>query len=112
TRAAYIIVNLDEACRNQQVAEGWFAGFDDVPKKAVSMSVWQIMQCKAIVSAVPHEEKAWAVAAALKNELTPTVPATMLKTHPEFNLYVDAASYADVTECKALCGETVIDDYR
>ncbi len=112
TRAAYIIVNLDEACRNQQVAEGWFAGFDDVPKKAVSMSVWQIMQCKTIVSAVPHEEKAWAVAAALKNELTPTVPATMLKTHPEFNLYVDAASYAEVTECKALIGETVVEDYR
>ena len=112
TRAAYIIVNLDEACRNQQVAEGWFAGFDDVPKKAVSMSVWQIMQCKTIVSAVPHEEKAWAVAAALKNELTRTVPATMLKTHPEFNLYGDAASYAEVTECKALIGETVVEDYR
>ena len=112
TREAYIIVNLDEACRNQQVAEGWFAGFDDVPKQAVSMSVWQIMQCKAIVSAVPHAEKAWAVAAALKNELTPKVPATMLKTHPDFNLYVDAASYADVTECVPLYGETAVEDYR
>ncbi|MBQ3763045.1 MAG: 6-phosphogluconolactonase [Clostridia bacterium] len=112
TREAYIIVNLDEACRNQQVAEGWFAGFDDVPKQAVSMSVWQIMQCKAIVSAVPHAEKAWAVAAALKNELTPKVPATMLKTHPDFNLYVDAASYADVTECVSLYGETSVEDYR
>lgn len=112
TREAYIIVNLDEACRNQQVAEGWFAGFDDVPKQAVSMSVWQIMQCKAIVSAVPHAEKAWAVAAALKNELTPKVPATMLKTHPDFNLYVDAASYADVTECVPLYGETSVEDYR
>jgi glucosamine-6-phosphate deaminase len=105
-------VTLDEACRNQQVAEGWFAGFDDVPKQAVSMSVWQIMQCKAIVSAVPHAEKAWAVAAALKNELTPKVPATMLKTHPDFNLYVDAASYADVTECVPLYGETSVEDYR
>ncbi len=112
TRDAYIIVNLDEACRNQQVAEGWFAGFDDVPKKAVSMTVWQILQCKAIISAVPHEEKAWAVAATLRNELTAAVPATMLKTHREFTLYVDAASYADVTECKALCGETVIEDHR
>ena len=112
TREAYIIVNLDEACRNQQVAEGWFAGFDDVPKQAVSMSVWQIMQCKAIVSAVPHAEKAWAVAAALKNELTPKVPATMLKTHPDFNLYVDAASYADVTECVPLYGETAVEDYQ
>ncbi len=112
TRDAYIIVNLDEACRNQQVAEGWFAGFDDVPKQAVSMTVWQIMQCKAIVTAVPHAEKAWAVAAALKNELTPTVPATMLKMHPDFSLYADAASYADVTECKALCGETIVEDYR
>ncbi|MBQ4227408.1 MAG: 6-phosphogluconolactonase [Clostridia bacterium] len=112
TREAYIIVTLDEACRKQQVAEGWFKGFDDVPKQAVSMSVWQIMQCKTIISAVPHAEKAWAVAAAMKNELTNTVPATMLKTHPDFSLYVDAASWADVTDVKTLCGETVIEDHR
>jgi glucosamine-6-phosphate deaminase len=112
TRVAYLVVTLDEACRNQQVAEGWFAGFDDVPKQAVSMSVWQIMQCKTIISAVPHEEKAWAVAAALRSELTNKVPASMLKTHGDYTLYVDAASYAEVDSVKGLNGETVIEDYR
>ncbi|MCR4577814.1 MAG: 6-phosphogluconolactonase [Clostridiales bacterium] len=112
TRVAYLIVNLDAACRNQQVAEGWFAAMEDVPRQAVSMSVWQIMQCKCIVSAVPHEEKAWAVAHTLANELTPKYPATMLKTHDDFNLFVDAASYADAKEIVTLKGKTEIVDER
>jgi len=112
TKVAYLIVNLDTACRNQQVGEGWFATIDDVPAQAVSMSVYQIMQCKNIISAVPHAEKSWAIAATLKNELTNTVPGTMLKMHESFQLFADAASYADVTEIKTLVGETVIEDYR
>lgn len=112
TRVAYLIVNLDTACRNQQVGEGWFATIDDVPKQAVSMSVWQIMQCKSIISAVPHAEKAWAVAQTLKNELTNKVPGTMLKTHDDFQLFADEASYADVTDVVTLKGETTIEDHR
>ena len=112
TKVAYLVVKLDDACRDQQVGEGWFATRDDVPKYAVSMSVWQIMQCKTIISAVPHAEKAWAVAAALGSELTNRVPATMLKTHGDYTLYVDAASYADVKNVVSLKGETEIEDHR
>lgn len=112
TKASYLVVKLDAACRNQQLAEGWFPTIDDVPTEAVSMSVWQIMQCKVIISAVPHAEKAWAVAQTLANELTNKVPATMLKTHENFQLYVDADSYADVGEIVTLKGETVCEDYR
>ncbi len=112
TRDAYLVVTLDPVCRNQQVAEGWFARMDDVPRQAVSMSVWQIMQCRAIISAVPHEEKAWAVSRTLGSELTDRVPATMLKTHDHFHLYVDAASYADVERIVTLKGETQVEDYR
>ncbi len=112
TKVAYLIVDLDEACRNQQVAEGWYASFDDVPKQAVSMSVYQIMQCKCVISSVPHEEKAWAVAATLKNELTNTVPATMLKTHADFRLFVDENSYSQAGEIVTIAGETVVEDYR
>lgn len=112
TKASYLIVTLDEACRNQQVAEGWYASFDDVPKQAVSMSVWQIMQCKCIISAVPHEEKAWAVAQTLASQLTPQVPATMLKTHADFYLFVDADSYAQAGDIVTLAGETQCEDYR
>ena len=112
TRASYKVVNLDTACRNQQVAEGWFAEIEDVPRQAVSMSVWQIMQCKCIISAVPHAEKAWAVAQTLLNELTPQVPATMLKIHDDFQLYVDAQSYAQAGGIVSLKGTTVCEDYR
>jgi glucosamine-6-phosphate deaminase len=112
TREAYLVVTLDLACRNQQVGEGWFATVDDVPKQAVSMSVYQIMQCRHIISAVPHPEKAWAVANTLRNELTNMIPATMLKTHQNFQLFVDANSYAEADEIVALAGETVVEDYR
>lgn len=88
----YIIVNLNDTCKKQQVGEGWFATVDDVPKQAVSMSVKQIMKCKNIVSCVPYAVKAKAVYDTLSNELTNTIPATMLKTHPAFTLYVDADS--------------------
>ncbi len=112
TRVSYLVVKLDDACRNQQLAEGWFPTIDDVPTEAISMSVWQIMQCKVIISAVPHAEKAWAVAQTLANELTNRIPATMLKTHENFQLFVDADSYADAGEIVTLKGETVCEDYR
>ncbi len=112
TKESYLVVKLDDACRNQQLAEGWFPTIDDVPTEAISMSVWQIMQCKVIISAVPHAEKAWAVAQTLANELTNRIPATMLKTHENFQLFVDADSYADAGEIVTLKGETVCEDYR
>ncbi len=99
TREAYIIVNLDDACKRQQMGEGWFATIDDVPKQAVSMTPWQIMQCKHIVSCVPHSVKAEAVYKTLTaSETTPTVPATLLKEHKSFTLYIDANSAAKVVK--------------
>lgn len=81
TTEPYILVELDDACKRQQVGEGWFATVDDVPKQAVTMSVHQIMQCKKIISCVPHSVKARAVSDTLNNEVTNRVPATILKTH-------------------------------
>jgi len=92
TKESYIVVNLDERCRIQQVGEGWFTTLGDVPEKAVSMSVWQIMQCKTIISAVPHPVKAEAVRNTLVNGLTNMVPATILKQHPDLNLFLDRHS--------------------
>jgi glucosamine-6-phosphate deaminase len=92
TREAFKIVNLDEVCRMQQVGEGWFAGLNDVPERAVSMTVFQIMQCQTIVSCVPHAIKADAIFKTLSNSLTNMVPATMLKQHPDFYLYLDKNS--------------------
>ncbi|MDF2725272.1 MAG: Glucosamine-6-phosphate deaminase [Paenibacillus sp.] len=92
TKEAYIVVDLDDACKNQQVGEGWFATIDDVPKQAISMTVYQIMQAKTIISCVPHQVKANAVRLTLESELSNLVPSTMLKTHADWSLYVDRAS--------------------
>ena len=97
TKEAYIIVDLDERCKKQQMGEGWFATIDDVPKQAVSMTTYQIMQCKRIVSCVPNAVKAEAI----KNTLTsktvdPMVPATLLSTHEDWILYVDENSASGI----------------
>ena len=75
------------------MGEGWFKTFDDVPKQAVSMTVHQIMQCKKIVSCVPYAVKADAVYKTLTaKETTNLIPATKLKEHPDFTLYIDMDS--------------------
>lgn len=88
----YLVVELDEACRRQQLGEGWFATLDDVPRRAVSMSVRQIMRSAAIVCTVPDRRKAEAVRAALEGPVTPDVPASILQEHPQAAIYLDAES--------------------
>ena len=97
TKEAYIIVNLDDRCKQQQMGEGWFATIDDVPKQAVSMTPYQIMQCKRIVSCVPHSVKVEAVKNTVQAaETTNIVPATLLKEHEDFILYLDENSAAGI----------------
>lgn len=101
TKEAYIIVELDERCKKQQMGEGWFETIDDVPKKAVSMTAYQIMQCKHIVSCVPNAVKAEAIKNTLTaKEVTPMVPATLLSTHPDWILYVDENSASEIMNLK------------
>jgi len=90
--ASYKVVTLDEACRRQQLGEGWFPTLSDVPARAHSMTVQQMMKCKSIVSAVPFAVKAKAVHDTLIYDVTPTIPATILKTHPDFTLLLDRDS--------------------
>ena len=98
TDAPYLVVNLDEACRRQQVGEGWFGGLDDVPTQALSMSVRQILATGHIFCMVPDERKAAAVLATLEGPITPMVPASILQTHPSVRLYLDTASASRLTE--------------
>lgn len=88
----YIVVQLDEACRRQQLGEGWFPTLDSVPEQAISMSVRQIMKSRAIVCTVPDARKAEAVRAAVEGTVTPQVPASILQTHAQATLYVDPPS--------------------
>ncbi len=92
TKEAFIIVNLDEKCKQQQVREGWFKSIDEVPKQALTMTVHQIMQSRIILSCVPHKAKANAVKLALESDLTNEIPATMLKQHPNWTLFLDEDS--------------------
>lgn len=98
TKKSYIIVNLNDACKNQQVREGWFPTADDVPKQAISMTPYRMMQSREIISVVPHEVKAHAIKLTLENDVTNTVPATLLKTHPKWTLYIDKNSASETPE--------------
>jgi glucosamine-6-phosphate deaminase len=91
-KKAYIVVKLNTRCKQQQVGEGWFAGVKDVPDRAISMTVSQIMKCRYIVSCVPHEVKAKAILDTLTRKVAPAVPASILKTHANWDLYIDAKS--------------------
>jgi glucosamine-6-phosphate deaminase len=92
TEHPYIIVTLDEACRQQQFGEGWFKTLDDVPRQAISMTVRQIMKAAHIVCTVPDKRKAQAVKACLEGEIGPMVPASILRTHPSCSLFLDKES--------------------
>ena len=95
---AYKVVTLDERCLLQQVGEGWFKSVDETYKQAISMTCKEIMKCATIISVVPYKVKAEAVYNTLTSELSPMVPATLLKTHPDFTLYVDADSASLLTD--------------
>ena len=94
TEEPYIVVNLDEACRRQQLGEGWFATLADVPKRAISMSVRQILKAKRILCIVPDARKATAVKACFEGEISPLAPASILRTHADTTVYLDAHSAA------------------
>ena len=98
TEQPYLIVVLDEACRRQQVGEGWFSDISQVPRQAVSMSVRQILKAQEIVAVVPDARKARAVKACLEGEITPLVPASILRTHARTTLYLDHASASRLSE--------------
>ncbi|TWT54363.1 Glucosamine-6-phosphate deaminase [Rubripirellula amarantea] len=98
TDAPYLVVELDEACRQQQVGEGWFATLDDVPTQAITMSIKQIMKAETIFCSVPDERKAKAVADTVQGEISSMVPASILRQHNDATLIVDetAASRLDL----------------
>lgn len=92
TRESYLVVELDEACRRQQVGEGWFRSLDQVPTRAISMSVNQILASRRILCIVPDRRKAEAVAASVNGPVSPRVPASILQTHADTTVFVDRES--------------------
>lgn len=106
TDQPYLLVRLDEACRLQQVGEGWFPDLASVPLRAISMSCRQILKSRRIVAVVPDERKAAAVKATLEGPIGPGTPASILRTHPNVTLYLDEGSMSALTAQPA-CEEPV-----
>jgi len=92
TDDAYIVVELDEACRGQQLGEGWFKTLDEVPQRALSMTVRQVLKAKKIIAIVPDARKAKAVANTLQGDITPMVPASALRRQSTAVIYLDKNS--------------------
>ncbi len=92
TEEPYLVVELDEACLRQQVGEGWFANISEVPRRAISMSVKQILKAKEIICVVPDARKASAVKLCFDGDVSPMAPASILRTHPAATIYLDRES--------------------
>ena len=97
TNRAYLVVPLDQKCRMQQVGEGWFPTFDDVPTHAFSMSIKQIMWSKSIVCTCPDTRKADAVKGAVEGPVTNMLPSSILQMHPDCGMFLDPDSAAKLT---------------
>jgi glucosamine-6-phosphate deaminase len=100
THEPYLIVQLDQACRRQQVGEGWFADISEVPRQAISMSVHQILQAREIIAVVPEARKAHAVKLCVEGEISPMAPASILRSHPAATLYLDEESSSLLSPAK------------
>ena len=98
TKEPYLLVELDKPCRMQQVGEGWFGSLEEVPTHAISMSVHQIMQAAKIYCSVPDSQKAQAVRDTLEGDVSPRVPASILRNHPATILTIDNAAAALLSE--------------
>ena len=97
TEEPYLIVDLDEACRRQQVGEGWFNDLSEVPARAISMSVRQILKAKEILCVAPDARKAKAVKSCFEGDISPPAPASILRTHANATVFLDKHSAALLT---------------
>ena len=94
TTVPFLRVRLDEACRRQQMGEGWFPTLDDVPAEAISMSIHEILRARSVILSVPDTRKAEAVRATVQDAISPTIPASAVRNHPACSLHLDTASAA------------------
>lgn len=107
TTKPYLLVELDQPCRLQQVGEGWFASLEEVPTHAISMSVRQIMKSAKIYCSVPDQRKAAAVRATLEDQISPAIPASILREHSAATLIIDEAAASELSAASRSQAERV-----
>jgi len=98
TTLAYKVVELEERCRRQQFGEGWFPTLDDVPTRAISMTVQRIMSSQIVILTVPDERKAEAVQHVLEGPVTNMWPASILQQHSNCHAFLDSAAASQLTK--------------
>jgi glucosamine-6-phosphate deaminase len=94
TELSFIVVELDEKCRQQQFGEGWFKSREEVPRKAITMSIQQIMKSRQIICSIPEKRKAEAVRDCFELPVSPLHPASILQTHKDCYCFLDTSSSA------------------
>jgi glucosamine-6-phosphate deaminase len=101
TDRAYLVVPLDEACRRQQVGEGWFASLADVPPRAISMSIPEILRARQLLVIVPDARKAQAVHECFDGPVSPLHPASALQQHADVTVFLDRDSASKLNRATA-----------
>ena len=97
----YLVIELDEISRQQQVDEGWFQSLEMVPKQAITASIPWIMNSGEIICLAPERRKADAVKACLEGPVSAMAPASILRVHPNAHIFLDNDS-ASLLDKKAL----------
>jgi len=90
------IVTLDSACRQQQTAEGWFGSIEEVPAKAITVTIPALVRIPRLILSVPGKRKAEIVRRAFHEPISTHCPATILRTHPDATVYLDMDSAAEL----------------
>jgi len=90
------VVTLDDVCRRQQVAEGWFKTLQDVPQRAITLTIPTLFRIPKLICSVPGSRKAAVVRRTLEEPITTNCPSTILRNHPDVTIYLDVDSATDL----------------
>jgi glucosamine-6-phosphate deaminase len=90
------VVTLDPACRQQQLGEGWFSTLEEVPARALTLTIPTLMKIPKLIVSVPGRRKAQSVRRTVEDPISPACPATILRNHPDVTLYLDQESAAEL----------------
>ena len=90
------VVTLDETCKRQQVGEGHFSSIEEVPERAITLTIPALLAAKKVLAIVPEARKAEIVFRALNDPVTSACPATILRQTSHAHLFLDADSAAKV----------------
>ncbi len=88
------VVGLDAVCREQQVAEGWFPSTEEVPERAITLTIPTLFRIPQLLVSVPGARKAQIIRRVLREPVAEACPATILRMHPNATLFLDCESAA------------------